>query len=50
MKKIKRLKEWKITFDIGCFLKKVLHKHEEKIQENVKMNLEIDENLVQPLQ
>ena len=32
---------------IGCFFKKVLHKHEEKMQEKLKMTYQKDKNLVQ---
>ena len=35
------------VFMYRVFLKKVLHKREEKIQEKVKMTLQEDENLVQ---
>ena len=32
---------------IGCFFKKVLHKHEEKMQEKLKMTYQKDKNLAQ---
>ena len=35
---------------IGCFFKKVLHKHEEKMQEKLKMTYQKDKNLAQEQQ